>query len=227
MSAFEVFPRSRAPPDTPCGLDPSSVPESCSPSAVTWGSNPHIGHTDERFAVEQMAAAKVQIHARMRPSIFDRVSKAGNIERNVVASYMAAEELREIQMHVEHLRARSAPKMRFGHTIIPGPSKGVQVRSPADSFSQARSCGCVRVLLQWAQSFAGSLSALASRLPTRRFRCRELCRNSGLPCATAPNTSRRSERFVPCSTVVAGAPQIQHVELAAAAFPIMWSPQPS
>jgi len=73
---------------------------------------------------------------------------------------------------------------------------------------QARSCGCVRVLLQWAQSFAGSFSALASRLPTRRFRCRELCRNSGLPCATAPNTSRRSERFVPCSPVVAGAPAV-------------------
>jgi hypothetical protein len=48
----------------------------------------------------------------MRPSIFDRVSKAGNIERNVVASYVAAEELREIKMRVEHVAGAKRPQIQ-------------------------------------------------------------------------------------------------------------------
>src|SRR5258708_1281491 len=88
---------------------------------------------------------------------------------------------------------------------------GIRFRRAADNRSHARSCGCVRRLLQSAHRLRGDFSGFASRLRTGIFLPFELCSIIGLSGTMRPKTARASDFLVRCSPVVAGAPQTQQV----------------
>jgi hypothetical protein len=85
-------------------------------------------------------------------------------------------------------------------------------RTASDSFSHARSCGCVRVLLQKLHNEGANFNMPA--LPPRigSFRRTLDWRYAGESCVTLPNTERKSDALTMCSALSAAAPQIQQVD---------------
>jgi len=86
----------------PDGLDVIEPSRERARPAGRHGRDPHIGHPRHRLASEYSTAPEIQIDARVRLLIHDRVRKAGDIKGDAIASNVAAEQLDEIQMHIEH-----------------------------------------------------------------------------------------------------------------------------